>query len=531
MGLADLFRRPLTEANGADVDVLSEQLRAEQESNLMLHESMADLALALEDRGWQQITLDSDRELSRSGIQKMAALCRVMAAVNPLIGRGLRIRCSYVFGQGVQIAARAAESDDTGQDVNAVVQAFLDDPKTQSALLSAQAREERERACGTDGNQFIACDTDPLTGQVRPRIIPPEQIQDLICNPEDVRETWFVKRTWTTPLINLDSGQAESITRTVFHPVLGYRPGAGARRSAIGGSQVMWDQPVLHAAVNRPEGSRWGIPDAYAAIAWARAYKAFLEDWATLVKALSRLAWRATAPGSKAAQMRQRLAQAPSRDPLTGNSNDVGGIALMQPGTTLEAIPKAGATIDSESGKPLAAMVAAALDVPVTMLLGDPGTTGARAVAETLDRPMQLAFESRRALWADWLGAIIDHVIDAAVRAPRGPLKGTIRAEADREVVDLAEDTKRTVDITWPSLDDVDPATVVKSIVEADSTGKLPPLIVVRLLLEALGVGDIDEILNELTDDQGNFIDPDVGAGAAAVAAFRQGRDAAEALR
>ena len=40
-----------------------------------------------------------------------------------------------------------------------------------------------------------------------------------------------------------------------------------------------------------------------------------------------------------------------------------------------------------------------------------------------------------------------------------------------------------------------------------------------KLALEALGVEDADEVLDELTDDQGRFLDPRLEAAAAAVQA------------
>jgi hypothetical protein len=121
-------------------------------------------------------------------------------------------------------------------------------------------------------------------------------------------------------------------------------------------------------------------------------------------------------------------------------------------------------------------------------------------------------------------------VIDQAVKAPAGALKGTIgRDEYGRETVTLAGDVERTVDITWPELEETDPKTLVDAIVAADGTGKLDPLVTIRLLLEALGVDDIDEILDRMTDDQGNYIDPQVTAGQAAVDAFRRGEDPASA--
>jgi len=38
----------------------------------------------------------------------------------------------------------------------------------------------------------------------------------------------------------------------------------------------MWEQPILHVPVNKPDGSKWGVPDAYAALPWAKAYEGFL---------------------------------------------------------------------------------------------------------------------------------------------------------------------------------------------------------------------------------------------------------------
>src|SRR5690606_27754034 len=210
--------------------------------------------------------------------------------------------------------------------------------------------------------------------------------------------------------------------REQLYPCVDYRPARRPQRWI--GLPVDWSAPMLHVAVNRPLHWQRGIPDAYAAIDWARAYKIFLEDWATLVKSLSRFAWRLTAKGNARSQARQKLATKPPIDPATGRALDVGATAVTPVDAALEAIPKTGATIDSESGRPLAAMVAAALGVPVTMLLGDPGTTGARATAETLDRPTELEMGQRRELWTGVLRRIVGYVIVEAVRAPQGPLQG-----------------------------------------------------------------------------------------------------------
>ena len=51
------------------------------------------------------------------------------------------------------------------------------------------------------------------------------------------------------------------------------------------------------------------------------------------------------------------------------------------------------------SNEAIKRMVSAGLGIPITMLLTDPGVTGARATAETLDEPTQLEFGVRRGLW------------------------------------------------------------------------------------------------------------------------------------
>jgi hypothetical protein len=48
--------------------------------------------------------------------------------------------------------------------------------------------------------------------------------------------------------------------------------------------------------------------------------------------------------------------------------------------------------------------------------------------------------------------------------------------------------------------------------------------------MQALGVDDVDEWLAELTDENGEFVSPDAGAGQVAVDAFRRGQDPASVV-
>ncbi|WP_026931216.1 hypothetical protein [Glycomyces tenuis] len=503
-----------------------EELTAERNNNELLSEAVADLERHLYEPEWIRLAALTEVEFSVDGMRQLRAICRLMTLKNPMIKRGAALRAAYVWGQGVEITARA-NGKNGQQDVQAVVTAFLDDPGNQRTITSAQAQSEHEHALYTDGEQYLACFTNPRTGFVQVRKLPADEITEIITNPEDTTEPWFYRRQWTQ--VGYDAqGTRTTQTRERLYPCIDYKP--RFRPRVFAGVEVAWDAPVIHQAVNRPSGWQHGVPDSYASIDWARAYKVFLEDWATVVKALSRFAFRMTSKGSARAQARAALSAAPPRDPVTGKAQDAGATAVTPMDAILEAIPKSGATIDSDSGRPIASMAAAGVGLPVTMLLGDPGTTGARATAETLDQPTELEMGQRRQLHTALLRRLLAYVITAAVRAPSGPLKGTITRDpySGADTVTLDGDTSTVVDIDWPDLDDTDVTDLVQAIVQANGTGTIPPEHVLRLLLTALGVRHVDELVEEMLDDAGEFQwpkKPPLGPGGDAAALMRSGRD------
>lgn len=477
------------------VDTLQHQVET-------LSESMAQLALAREDVGWERILQDGQRELTPEARRRNAELCRVYAIANPLIKRGLELRAAYVFGQGVGTTA-------TGEQVNELVQAWLDDPEVREVFAGSQAQARNELALGTDGNVFFALFTNPLTGRVKPRVLPFEEIQEQITDPEDSLSVRYYKRVW-----NRRDASGNEHEVTTYHPRYDYRPLIRSKR--FGEHDIVWDAPIYHVKVNALTGWQYGIGDAYSALPWARGYKEFLEAWAIMMNALSKIVWQRVGKGGKrtAAQGRRELEKVAGMMP--------GGSVNATDDTKLEAIPKTGATIDSNSAKPLAAMVATALGVPVTMLLADPGQTGARAVAETLDKPTELTMLTRQDVWRETRRQILGYIIDQAIIAPRGPLRGTTVRDGDRLLTQLPNEDDRTLTITFPDISKIDPKTMMEALEKAD--GHVPPLLLAELIMRALGVSDVDEWLVELTDSEGNFLDPLVTAGQAAVDAFRDGQ-------
>lgn len=502
--------------DGTSTPITTEQeLHAEREMFALLKESYADLEqLYREDIGWQQIGAEKTR-FTPEGRNRIAVLADLNVTGNALIKRGVALRTGYVWGQGVDVTIR--DDGATGQDINAVWRQFWDDKSNRRAFTSSEAQVRYERKLATGGEAFWALPTDPLTGRVRIRRIPPKEIVDRICDPEDEGSVWLYKRVWNAVTVDPKTGRRGSEKRTTYYPELGFYP--PSRPKTYDGDPIRWDAPMRPVTVNCPDEDWRGLGDVLAAMPWAKMDKEFLEDLAVYMRAMTRILGQITARGparKAAAAAVQQAGHAP------------GGMAVTDPGTSLSLVSKSGAHIDADSHKPLATMVAGALEVPLTMLLGDPGTSGARAVAETLDQPTELMARLRQEVHTELFRDIAGYVIDQAVIAPRGPLRGHVAKDGDSLVVTLPEGDDRTVQVGWPEFD----STPLKDFVAAvASAEELPPLEKFKLFAKVFKLENVDDLIEELTDEQGRWIDPEMSAGQAAVDAFNRGEDPAEATR
>ncbi len=524
---------------------LEESLTHETANSDFVMERLAELELALDDIGWHRLNFDADWEFSRVGIDRIVALSRLNALKNPLIRRAVHLTAAYVFGQGVEIAAR---DDDINVDV---IQPFLDDPANAKVLFSDVALPAKHRTLMTDGNLAFILFPNPYTGHVSVRSISIDEIRDIVTNPDDRADVWFYKRCWTERTFALD-GPAfgfRDAYREAWYPDWRYQPGPGQRPESIERIPVRWDSPIYHVAVGGLDGMRFGVPETYAALDWAKAYKLFLEDWATIVRSLSRFAWELVVKRNPGAAAKKLGTTVTPQNRVDTNPSPTGGSVFVgNENTTLKALPKTDATVASEDGVWLAKMVAAATGIPYTILMGDPDM-GNLATAKTLDRPTELTMIGHQRVWAEILRDLCSYAVDWAIRAPGGKLTGRQETGPDgrpRWVVDpvtvpgtkgidgapdgpakeISGADRRTIDVTFPAILEQDMLSTIQAIVTAGDTELPPPDVILRLLLTALGVDDVDEIVAALPAR----LEAKATAGAAAIAAFRQGQDPAGTL-
>lgn len=427
------------------VELYGKMAFTEHSNNELLQERIAELELALDDVGYERIgDSNFDKQFTKASIDKIAAMARVYWLKNPLVKRAVATQANYVFGQGVDVVA-------ADEDVQTVVDAFMEDSKNRAELTGEQAMLTKETELQVTSNLFFTFFTDPLNGATRVRTIPLGEITRIIYNPDDSKEPWYYYRQWQQPK---EPGSQKYEMHQAMYPDINYMPKGGLPKH-FNGIEVMALNPVYHVKTNCLSDMEYGVSEIYAAIDWAKAYKDFLEDWYTIVKSLSKFAWKATSKSGATgmAQAKQVLEGA-----INGGSNpmnsDLPGQAaqvwMSSDNFDLAPMPKSGATVEVDDGRRALLMVCAATGI-YEHYFGDP-STGNLATAKAMEQPMLLMFQERQELWTDVFNTILGYVINQSALKPGGKLRGVMSFnDYGESYVDMG-DTDRSVDVKFPPI-------------------------------------------------------------------------------
>jgi len=500
-----------TKAQLAEALDIATSAVVQHDASLELYqERIAELEFALEDTGWQRLTLGGEqREFSREALKKLVRLARLAYLKNPLVGHACRVQADYVWGQGCTIVAKDPK-------VNEVVQAFLDFPKNKDEFTGHTARSYKEIEAQVESNIFVILFTNQSNGMVRLRTAHFDEILDVVKNPEDSREPWYYLRVWTVYEPNqVGEGAAPNVgtTQKAYYPDYRYKP--VTRPSTFQQIPIKWDSPMMHIKTGGLSDMTFGVPEIYAALDWARAVKEDLEDYVTIRRALSRFAWNLnTKIGGKlaVANTKEKLNTTVGRaNTISIESNPppvVGATFLSTPGQDITPIKTAGMAPSPDEGKRLWLMVSAGTGIPEPILAGD-ADVGNFATAKTLDRPTELKMRTRQTMWADVYDALLGYVVDQAVIRINGPLHslGSEKLDPYTGEKTVVTTVDRTIDIRFPlilernKLQDVQAITLGATLNGQIAAGTMDDKTLTRLILSALGEEDIDEMLQELYPD------------------------------
>ena len=471
-----------------------------------LEERITDLERELEREGWISVGSGlSAQEFSRQGIANVVELARIYYLKNPLIQRGVKIQTYYVFGRGINIAAKDAT-------INACLQAFIDDPSNQRELSSAIARKERDKELTVDGNLFFVLFVHLETGKVRIGTLPVDEIQEIVKDRNNRKRALYYKRTWQASEINQETGAIETKQRTKYYrDHLLPKDKAYAR---IGDYEVDQDACIYHVKIGSFADWAFGISGTYAAQAWAKAYKQFLTDFASVVATLAIFAARKRTSGGKTGVGAAKAKLASTLGATNGETNPPrasGSVSIESSADEAwEAIKTANATTPAEQGRPLRVMVGAAFGLPDTMLSGDVDM-GNLATAQSLDRPTEFQFVDRQELWISIYRTILDFVIYNAIVAPQGMLRNVAHVEPsvyeNESTIVFNEAINPIYTVDFPSILEKDTnqfvsallagATFILDKAAGDPNAQLEAVKAFsRSILIALGFQEVDELLD-----------------------------------
>ena len=510
MGVLSALRGDNGSASSADHTLLEKavlEVAAMSQNEEIFQERIAELELALEDRGWDRMdaTMPDGFQFTRKALDDIVHLSRLYYLKNPVIRRPVDIQTIYVWGQGVSIYGEGA--------VNDIVQGFLADPSNRRSFSGHDAMMDMERRLRVEGNLFLRFFTTPSNGRVQVRKLPLEEMRAVVFNPEDHDEPWFYIRKFRK-----NKAQADT---TIAYPDWRYararkiedrsNEGRGGVNMAVledyEDAIIEWDTPVMHRKTGGFGDMDFGVPETYPAIDWARAYREALQDYKKTVKSLATWAWKMKMGGGNS----QLQAAAQQLGTTFGTDDDwteknptptAGSVAAYTGDMDFRAIDVSKAAVDPDGFRRLLLMAASAMGMPEVYYGAAEGTF---ATAKAMDRPTELQFRDRQALWADVFTEVLTFAVEAAAVAPGNKVISSAGYDEFTGLMDIragGKDIELHIEVDFPPILQKDVQAFLQALttfttqngqaIQAMNDG--PTLY--RLALTALGVDNVEEIID-----------------------------------
>jgi len=344
--------------------------------------------LAIEDRGWINLSATSSEILTESERVSMLKRSRIYFYKDPLAKQAIRLWTDYTFGSGM---TWQAEDTNTQKIINQFWNA-----KKNSRILSAEGQRRSSNKLLVDGEVFFALFLGSKDQGAAVRLIDPLEITEIISNPEDKDDVKFYKRAWSTPQ---GSPQQAYYRNHLNIENESCKDAMGSERKAESNSPI-----VYHSAYNTL-GLR-GVPLLVPALDWIKQYRRFLVSRVAIMLALAKFAWKEKLKGN-ATQVAAVQAAIEGKQVPAG-SNLIENMAIdTQPIRT-----DSNARNAYDDGRMLKLQVASAVGIP-EQYFGDI-SIGNLATAKTVELPMLKMFTSYQQVWADTYKSIDEIVLEHA---------------------------------------------------------------------------------------------------------------------
>lgn len=398
---------PSREVLASEIEDLSVKLESAHDA--LREAGITDIMLKRDDIGWRDL---GGAPLSANG-PKLEDVVRLiddhatLINANPLVGRALNLRVSYVWGDGITLKADKTLSDAKKKKMEKFVKANA------AEFFSADGAWRLEADEAATGNVITLVLGTGATAELIP--IPLREIKNYLTAPNDPSKVIFILRGWTVNAV--EDGEIKSVVRQKWYAVDDFdvrkhmpeRTGFPTQLPDGSKELVEVEQRgrVVIKRAHAHRGWRWGTPTLMSSKWWVAAYKQYLEMGQALTKALARFAFRSTNNSQAAAN---RTAMAYNKDsglgtPARGDVPAVGGLAAGWGNDKLEAINKSGTGFDFASGTPIAEMMAAGFEMPVDLLLARQKPEGDQTALD--EASVKEKLQAQRS-WDDYLTRIFE---------------------------------------------------------------------------------------------------------------------------
>jgi hypothetical protein len=459
---------------------LAHSMEAAESSNI--------IAYMMEEFGWNKVTDNSLlRPMKRTvnTIRNGIIRNQLKYSTDGYIKRGINLHTDFVFGKGIDIPKAKSEII-----MEEVVKPFWRDPVNRRNYFSFMAQQRRHRETSLSGELNILLKIDPITSRVRLYPILPHEIIEVIPDKDEpgrpafyqlrhtVREWDFQRNQWKGT-VDMDLQIHRSYRYKIFEA----------------SNDELSRGLVYHVGLNEFFDLMRGESDIHACYEESESARDIAQDGATLSRANAEIGYKMIIKkGGKTVKddvmeyLKTRTDGA-NPTPAPGSEwveNDAVSREWMQSRDT-------GAQSREKDQRMMRMYGFAAMGFG-EHYFGD-ASTGNLATSTSMELPVIKMIEGEQKFWESVYHDLVNFQIDIA--AVGGIISGEV---VDREELEVETEENRLIDIDFPPITQKEIDRYVTAITGAESAALLPYKEAARLVMEAFGVNNIDEALDELTD-------------------------------
>jgi len=401
----------------SEIDNATDAAKSSDEFATLVESALDQINQRLDYLTWQPVVENrSDlAELPLEERRKLIRIARQFWVKDPLMHQAVSLTTNYTFGEGLRYSSNLP-------DVADEIEAFWSDEDNQLELTAFQAQEQKSNELQVDGEIFFVLFVDSDL-RVKVRTLPPEEITEIICSPDDHRRPLYYERKYSALTYNMKQQRwSNGPTQVAYYADWrNYEPGTWGEFDRGINFQ---DGLVFHVALNRISWQKRGYTEMYPALDWARAHRQLLQDWVTIVKAYSTLAWKAKIKGDDprdVERIRSRLkAMMPSFQQGPDQSwapSGTGGVQIENDDVTMSPIKTAGMATSPSDAREIRLMAGAGMGI-MEHYFGDAGNANL-ATATAMELPMLKKFAARQRLWESVYTNILNYVVQKGIEAGR----------------------------------------------------------------------------------------------------------------